>query len=79
MEISVERTTKMAERKNDSNVQGEGDYRSARVYQRDIKDFMKKKSGEIDDLAKDAEKALEGPEGKDLQKAEEKGKSKARH
>jgi hypothetical protein len=69
----------MAERKNDSGVQGEGDYQSARVYQRDIKDFMNRKSGEISDLAKDAEKSLESPEGKELKKAEEKGKSKARH
>jgi len=30
-------------------------------------------------MAKDAEKALEGPEGKELKKAEQKGKSKARH
>lgn len=69
----------MAERKSDSGVQGEGDYRSARVYQRDVKDFMKRKSGEISDLARNAEKALEGPEGKELKKAEQKGKSKARH
>ena len=69
----------MAERKNYSDVQGEGDYRSARIYQRDLKDFMNRKSGEIDDLAKDAEKALDSPEGKELKKAEQKGKSKARH
>jgi hypothetical protein len=69
----------MAERKSDSGVQGEGDYRSARAYQRDIKDFMKNKSGEISHMAKDAEKALEGPEGKELKKAEQKGKSRARH
>jgi hypothetical protein len=72
-------TKKMAERKSDSGVQGEGDYRSARAYQRDIKDFMKSKSGEISHMARDAEKALEGPEGKELKKAEQKGKSKARH
>jgi hypothetical protein len=71
--------TNMAERKNDSGVQGEGDYQSARVYQRDIKDFMNRKSGKISDLAKDAEKALEGSEGEQLKKAEQKGKSKARH
>lgn len=69
----------MAGRKSDNGVQGEGDYRSARVYQRDLNDFMKRKSGEISDLAKKAEKALDGPEGKALKKAEQKGKSKARH
>jgi len=30
-------------------------------------------------MAKDAEKAIEGPEGDELRKAEEIGKSKARH
>lgn len=70
----------MAEQKNENdNVQGEGDYRSARTYKRDVDQFMSKKSGQIGDMAKDAEKSLEGPEGKDLDKAEEKGKSKARH
>jgi hypothetical protein len=69
----------MAQRKSDSGVQGEGDYRSARAYQRDIKDFMKNKSGEISDKAREAEKALEGPEGKEPKEAEQKGKSRARH
>lgn len=70
----------MADRKNnDRGVQGEGDYQSARVYKRDIDKFMKEKSGQIGDMAHDAEQAVEGPEGKDLEKAEEKGKSKARH
>jgi hypothetical protein len=69
----------MAQRKNNNGVQGEGDYRSARVYEQDIKDFMTRKSGEIGDLAREAEKALDGPEGKELKKAEQNGKSKARH
>jgi len=70
----------MKERKTgDSGVQGEGDYRSARNYQRDIQNFMNKKSGQIPEMAKEAEEALKGPEGKELKKAEEKGKSKARH
>ena len=70
----------MAERKtDDSGVQGEGDYRSARTYKRDIDNFMTKKGSEIPEMAKDAEAALEGPEGKELKKAEEKGKSKAKH
>ena len=69
----------MPQNKNDSGVQGEGDYRSARVYKKDIENFMNKKGGEISDLAKKAEEALEGPEHDQLEKAEEKGKSKARH
>ena len=70
----------MAERKTgDSGVQGEGDYRSARTYKRDIEKFVKEKGSEIPEMAKEAEQALEGPEGKELKKAEEKGKSKAKH
>jgi len=69
----------MAQQKNDNGVQGEGDYRSARVYKKDIDSFMNRKGGEISDLAKEAEEALEGPEHEQLEKAEEKGKSKARH
>lgn len=68
----------MAQQKNDRDVQGEGDYRSARVYKKDIENFMNCKGGEIGDLAKKAEDALEGPEREELKKAEEKGKSKAR-
>jgi hypothetical protein len=60
-------------------VQGEGDYESARVYRRDVGKFVREKDARIPDLAKQAEDAVEGPEGAELQKAEEKGKSKARH
>jgi len=63
----------------DNGVQGEGDYHSAREYKRDIDRFMREKSGQIHDMAKEAERAIEGPEGRQLKKAEEKGKSKARH
>ena len=60
-------------------VQGEGDYKAARDYKRDIDNFMQKRGSEIPDLAKTAEKAVEGPEGPELAQAEQKGKSKARH
>ena len=60
-------------------VQGEGDYKAARDYKRDIDNFMQEKGSEIPDLAKAAEKAVESPEGAELAQAERKGKSKARH
>ena len=70
----------MKEKPADVNaVQGEGDYKAARDYKRDIDNFMQKKGSEIPDLAKAAEKAVEGPEGAELAQAEQKGKSKARH
>ena len=65
--------------KSGDSVQGEGDYKSARVYKRDIESFIQKKNAEIPKMAEDAEKAVEGPEGAELKKAEERGKSKARH
>jgi hypothetical protein len=65
--------------KDDEGVQGEGDYKSARVYKQDIEGFIQKNGGDIPKMAKDAEKAVEGPEGPELAKAEERGKSKARH
>jgi len=64
---------------SDAGVQGEGDYKSARVYKKDVEGFIQKKGDDIPNLAKDAERAVDGPEGPDLKKAEDKGKSKARH
>jgi hypothetical protein len=59
-------------------VQGEGDYESARVYKKDIENFVSTRKDEIPEMVKSAEKALEGPEGEELKRAEEKGKSKAK-
>jgi len=70
---------KEQKRAGENAVQGEGDYKAARDYKRDIDNFMQKKGSEIPDLAKTAEKAVEGPEGAELAQAEQKGKSKARH
>jgi hypothetical protein len=70
---------KEQKRTGENAVQGEGDYKAARAYKRDIDDFMQKKGSEIPNLAKTAEKAVESPEGAELAQAERKGKSKARH
>ena len=59
-------------------VQGEGDYESARVYKKDIDEFVATRKSDIPELAKKAEEALKGPEGDELKRAEDKGKSKAR-
>jgi hypothetical protein len=67
-----------AKNSGSGKVQGEGDYESARVYKKDIDEFVATRKSEIPDLAKKAEEALEGPEGAELKKAEEQGKSKAR-
>ena len=70
----------MGERKSEEkDVQGEGDYRSARRYRDEIGKFMQEKSRSIEDMARDAERAVDGQEGRELKHAEDKGKSKARH
>ena len=71
----------MKDRKQTSpdDVQGEGDYRSARRYKNDIDAFMAEKGKDIPDMAKKAEEAIEGDEGQELSEAERKGRSKARH
>ncbi len=54
---------------NDGQVQGEGDYVSARRYQKEQHAFAE--SGKVEKAAKDAEAALEGPEGEELEQARE--------
>lgn len=49
-------------------VQGEGDYVSAKTYQKAQHEFAKDQ-GKVQQKAKEAEAALEGPEGAELEKA----------
>ena len=49
-------------------VQGEGDYVSARKYQQEQTAFARK-TGEVARKAHEAEAALEGPEGEELERA----------
>jgi hypothetical protein len=60
-------------------VEGEGSYEATRRFDKKEEKFVHDKKAEIPGMAKDAEKALDGPEGEELRKAEEIGKSKARH
>jgi hypothetical protein len=53
--------------------QGEGNQTAARDY--DEKATEHARSGKSDEAARDAEKAVEGAEGRDLEEAEEEGKS----
>jgi hypothetical protein len=61
-----------------SKLEGEGSYTATRNYDRAQEKFIAKNRGRIGKLAKDAEKALEGPEGKSLRAAEKAGRAKAR-
>jgi len=52
----------------DSNkIQGEGNYDAARKFDKDERDFIAK--GGVEKKAREAEQALDGPEGAELEKA----------
>ena len=55
--------------------EGEGSKSAARRYNEGVREFVK--SGKVDEAAEKAEKAIEGPEGDELKKAEEEGKKHA--
>ena len=50
-----------------SKIQGEGDYVSGRKYQEMQHEFAKK--GDVEKKAREAEEALDGPEGEELEQA----------
>jgi hypothetical protein len=50
-----------------TDIQGEGDYKSAKVYQDDQHRFAE--SGPVKEKAREAEEALDGPEGEALETA----------
>ena len=59
-------------------LEGEGSYTGAKDYDDRTENFIERNKAKIPGLAKDAEDALEGPEGAELREAEEVGKSKAK-
>lgn len=58
--------------KPDSKIEGEGSYSAARRYDADVRDFVK--SGQVDESAQDAKRAIDGPDGAALSEAEKQGK-----
>lgn len=59
-----------------NKVQGEGDYESAREYNKDTREFIE--SGKVEEKAEEAKRARQGSERAELDKAEEKGKARSR-
>jgi hypothetical protein len=57
---------------------GEGDYAATRAFDRDQAAFVKKNKSKIADLGKQAEAALDGPEGDALRDAEAKAAGRSR-
>ena len=50
-----------------SKIQGEGNYDAARKFDAEERAFVQ--SGQVEQKAKEAEEALDGPEGADLERA----------
>ena len=67
---------KAAPKKKQQTV-GEGDYQASRSFLKDQSDFVKRHASEIPGMGKDAEAALEGPQGDQLRAAEEEARRKA--
>ncbi len=56
-----------------AKIEGEGSYSGAKAYDQATEKFIK--DGKVDKAAKDARKAMDSPEAKDLEAAEAKGKA----
>lgn len=54
---------------------GEGSYTATRAFDKAQSDFVKKNRSRIPEMGKEAEQALEGPQGDELRQAEEDAKS----
>ena len=65
----------MSSNPKSENIQGEGEYDAARRYDKQAHDFAK--SGKVDKAAKEA-KPDNAAQAKDLKRAEEAGKSRAK-
>jgi hypothetical protein len=61
-----------------TKIEGEGSYSAARRYDKAVKGFVARNKTRIDQLAEDAERALDGDEHDELIEAEAKGEAPAR-
>ncbi len=57
------------------DVIGEGNYTAAREFRKDEEAFVRANRSRIPEMGKEAERALEGPEGDDLRQAEEEARA----
>jgi hypothetical protein len=61
--------------KKKKQVMGEGDYEASRKFLKDEAKFVKRHKAEIPQMGKNAEAAMDGPEGDELRAAEEEARS----
>ena len=62
---------------DNNQIQGEGNYDAARKYQKEQHDFAK--SGPVEQKAIEAEEALDGPEGEELERARRETGERGQH
>ncbi|HEX4370373.1 MAG TPA: hypothetical protein VH019_03420 [Rhizomicrobium sp.] len=72
---AAKKAVRKAVPKKKKQIVGEGDYQASRSFLKDEAAFVKRHSAEIPAMGKDAEAALEGPEGASLRAAEEEARS----
>jgi hypothetical protein len=72
---AARKTISKAASKKKKQIIGEGDYQASRSFLKDESNFVRRHSAEIPAMGKEAEAALDGPEGKELRAAEEEAKS----
>jgi hypothetical protein len=73
---AAKKTAKKAAKKK--QIVGEGDYQASRTFLKDQSDFVKKNKAAIPAMGKDAERALDGPEGDALREAEASAAARSR-
>lgn len=64
--------------KKSADLQGEGNYEAAKEYREDAEKFVEENRDTIEASAREAARALDGPEGKALREAEAKGREPSR-
>jgi hypothetical protein len=69
---------KKAGQKKKQAIVGEGDYAASRTFLKEQAGFVKRNKSKIPAMGKEAEKALDGPEGADLRAAEQKAMKRSR-
>ncbi|MEP6830815.1 MAG: hypothetical protein ABI963_10780 [Rhizomicrobium sp.] len=72
---AAKKAVKKTAPKKKTQIVGEGDYKASRSFLKDQNNFVKRHNSEIPQMGKDAEAALEGPQGAELRAAEAEARS----
>ena len=73
----TKKPVKKAAPKKKKQIVGEGDYAASRKFDKDQASFVKRNKAKIPALAKEAEAALDGPEGDSLRAAEQEARDRS--